>query len=329
MFFSNIKKEMKNNLANRTVSNFNDMINIVASMFEYDGVPCGLDTTILERLLITRGKCGICKSDDSIIAVDGDYSGEITERYRGRDFTGAVPNKSFNEPVFEPENNQDGTCVVAWNNTNRSPDFIIYYIAEMLSETDISMKSNIRFARYNPLLRASDNKDKKMIEEVLKSNERGDLGIIVSNNFKADFEEKESINRIDLFDISKVDKLQYLSKFHEDLIARFLFHFGMDYSNGTKMAQQSVSEVVDGDKASMIYTLCNRLKCREKMVREVNQLFGCNMSVHLSRPWQVQLEEIENEPSIETSSETSSETSNESSNESASESASESAREGE
>ena len=154
-----------------------------------------------------------------------------------------------------------------------------------------------------------------MIEEVLKSNERGDLGIIVSNNFKADFAEEESIKRIDLFDISKVDKLQYLSKFHEDLIARFLFHFGMDYSNGTKMAQQSVSEVVDGDKASMIYTLCNRLKCREKMVREVNQLFGCNMSVRLSRPWQVQLEEIESVPASDTSSNTSSEPSSNTSSE--------------
>ena len=322
MFFTNLRKEMKNNLTNRTASNFNDMMNIVASMFEYEDVPIGLDTTILERLLITRGKCGICKSDDAIIAVDGDYSGEITERYRGRDFTGAVPNKSFNEPVFEPDNGQDGTCVVAWN---RSPDFILYYIAEMLSETDISMKSNIRFARYNPLLRASDNKDKKMIEEVLKSNERGDLGIIVSNNFKADFAEEESIKRIDLFDISKVDKLQYLSKFHEDLISRFLFHFGMDYSNGTKMAQQSVSEVVDGDKASMIYTLCNRLKCREKMVREVNQLFGCNMSVRLSRPWQVQLEEIESVPASEPSSEPSSNTSSEPS----SEPSSDTSREGE
>ena len=146
MFFTNLRKEMKNNLTNRTASNFNDMINIVASMFEYDGVPIGLDTTILERLLITRGKCGICKSGDAIIAVDGDYSGEITERYRGRDFTGAVPNKSFNEPVFEPENGQDGTCVVAWNNTNRSPDFILYYIADYLVVYICVVLFNIHFS---------------------------------------------------------------------------------------------------------------------------------------------------------------------------------------
>ena len=54
-------------------------------------------------------------------------------------------------------------------------------------------------------------------------------------------------------------------------------------------------------------------------MREVNQLFGCNMSVRLSRPWQVQLEEIESVPASETSSEPSSEPSSETSGDTSSE----------
>lgn len=291
-------KKLKTKQGEREIVHGVTLMNIVTSMFEYSNIPKGLDVHLMERILASEGKVGIVKRGEEVLCFIGDYSGDVTPRMRGKDFTGAMVNLSVSEEVFEPENNLLGKCVVGWNNSNMTPNVDLPFFAELLANIDISMRSNIRFARYNPILKARDNKDKALIEEVLRKNEDGDLSIIVSDNFKADFFEKEDIEKIEIFNVDKIEKIQYLSKFHEDVISRFLFNYGMDYSNGTKLAQQSVSEVKDGDKASMILPY-NMLNERKKMVEKINECFDVDMSVDFSDSWKIQREEIASEPQAE------------------------------
>lgn len=258
------------------------------AMLAADNIPEGLDFRYLELFRYCNGHVGIMKSEKyGIVAFPGSFSDELDAYGRGKKYIGALLN---GEPM---EGTIGEDCVVIPNNYIYMPDFPLFYsFAKRLNEVDISLDSNVLFTRLAPIIKVANTKIKSAVDEILKDIKAGNTKCIVSDDLEQDIEGLKSIDIFNLTDIKDVDKLQYLSKYHDDLLRRLYTLGGHAMAGTQKMAQQSAYEVGQNDTIAMIYPM-ERLDCLKIGIDEVNKLFNTNMEVKFSEAWQVEKEKIE------------------------------------
>lgn len=269
--------------------------NGLISMFAYAGYDKG-DTfrfwRTFEHLLINAGECAVIMLDGELFAgrvtytgqldVYGDLTDAIVYTENGKTFT--FSNWRTNENIVIVHNN--------FLECNDGDDVERY--ASILSDIDKSIKHNIIFSRYNKMLVARDETEKRQLEEALKANENGSIGVVISERDGWD-ENGTQIYNADITDVTNADKIQYLDKCHDDIIRRFATMYGVNINNNTsKMAQQSVEEITSGEDLSKIYPLI-RLYCRELGISEINAKFGTNISVTFSPAWDSILKQEEDD----------------------------------
>ena len=255
--------------------------NYLTSMFDWTLPPnTDLIPQTIETTLINEGKGAFFEEDGNWFFGSFTYGGDSLD-----------VNGLSNSGVCTCRNGKTKQGVIGvdlypvWNNLIGTPENSLYYFADLLSEIDISILANIRFSRNNKIIEVSNAKEKAIIDEVLKNSKIGKIETVVSgsgkikNAFTEDTE--EGATSLDLFNVSDTDKMQYLSKFHDDTLARAFFLYGMTFNNGTKMAQQSVEEIQSNDNASLIYPDI-LLRSRKKWLKPLEQ-FG--FSVDFSKNW--------------------------------------------
>lgn len=274
---------------------------ILTSMFEYSNLPKGLDRKFIEHTLIRFGCCGIVKIYDEFFVGVPTIMPPLDNYGIGTDITITTYNGQYQKHGKIGEN-----CVLIWNNTEFIGDFIITWFAKMFKEVDVSMEANVFNSRLHPIPVARNSKVKSAIDNIFKSikgeTKNTDTYSILSDTAFAD-EISGTATKIDvlnLTDVKDVDKLQYLSKFHDDLLRRFCTLYGHAMQTTGKMAQQTIEEIQGYDSFSMIIP-SNRLEEREKGIQEFNRIFGENVTVKFNTAWQESIfkKEVQNEP-IET-----------------------------
>ena len=258
------------------------------AMLAADNIPDGLDFRYLELFRYCNGHVGIMKSEKyGLVAFPGTFSDELDAYGRGKKYIGALLN---GEPM---EGTIGENCVVIPNNYIYMPDFPLFYsFAKRLNEVDVSLDSNVFFTRMAPIIKVANTKIKSAVDEILKDIKAGNVKCIVSDDLEQDIEHLKSIDIFNITDVTEVDKLQYLSKYHDDLLRRLYTLGGHAMAGTQKMAQQSAYEVGQNDTIAMIYPM-ERLECLKIGVDEVNKLFNTEMEVKFSEAWQVEKEKIE------------------------------------
>lgn len=258
------------------------------AMMDMDDIPDGLDFRYLEIFRYCNGHVGIMKHDKhGIVCFPGTFAGELDAYGRGKEYVGALLNG-------EPMRGKIGEdCIVIPNNfiyTNDFPMFVSF--ARRLSEVDTSLDLNVFYARLAPLIKVADQQTKEAVDKILNNILVGELKSIMQNDFEADMEGFKSIEVFNITDVKDVDKLQYLSKYHDDLLRRLYILGGHSMAGTQKMAQQSAYEVGQNDTIAMIYPM-ERLATLKEGINKVNTLFGTSASVKFSEAWQVEKEKIE------------------------------------
>lgn len=259
---------------------------ILTSMFEYNNLPKGLDRKYIEHTLIRFGCCAIVKINDEFFVGVPAIMPPLDNYGIGTEITITTYNGQHQKRGKIGKN-----CVLIWNNTEFVGDFIISWYAKMFKEIDISMEANVFNSRLHPIPVARNSKIKNAIDNIFKSikgeNKNNDTYTILSDTAFAD-EINGTATKIDvlnLTDVKDVDKLQYLSKFHDDLLRRFCTLYGHSMQTTGKMAQQTVEEIQGYDSFSMIIP-SNRLEERQKGIAEFNRIFGENVTVEYNEAWQ-------------------------------------------
>lgn len=259
---------------------------ILTSMFEYNNLPKGLDRKYIEHTLIRFGCCAIVKINDEFFVGVPAIMPPLDNYGIGTEITITTYNGQHQKRGKIGEN-----CALIWNNTEFVGDFIISWYAKMFKEIDISMEANVFNSRLHPIPVARNSKIKNAIDNIFKSikgeNKNNDTYTILSDTAFAD-EINGTATKIDvlnLTDVKDVDKLQYLSKFHDDLLRRFCTLYGHSMQTTGKMAQQTVEEIQGYDSFSMIIP-SNRLEERQKGIAEFNRIFGENVTVEYNEAWQ-------------------------------------------
>lgn len=260
-----------------------ELFEMQINQFQYDGLPDTIPAEFLEFYLLINGTCAIGKADNgdneiycAIGSYNDDYNGYLPKGY-----TAAVIDIGEISGDWYGKNK---SIVVAKNNVLGSREMDIPFTAEILTQVDISEQCNVIFSRFCRLPFADTDKEKAAIESAIQSIIKGDLTAIASRDIDTTFEKylNDSIRKddkfLDLVDVDKIDGLQYLNQYRDNVLKRFLLRRGYMVQTTAKLAQQTNSEIHGFDSYSLLYPL-QQLKQREKMCTEMNELFGLNVSV--------------------------------------------------
>lgn len=267
-----------------------NLFNIQCSQFVYEGLPDTLPSEFIEFYLAINGTIAIGKvkelgeSSDIYTAIgsyNGNYNGYLPQEYTAAVLgLGEISGKWYGA---------DKSIVVGKNNTLGSPEFDIPFTADVLKDVDISEHSNIIFSRLSRIPIADNDKQKAALESSIKSIIEGDvLAVSSRGDIKKQFEEFIETGRsgegdkfLDLVDPDKINNLQYLNQYRDNVTKRFLARRGYMIQTTSKLAQQTNAEIHGSDSYALLYPL-EQLRAREKMCNDINTLFGLSVSVRFN-----------------------------------------------
>lgn len=254
-------------------------LNCIQAMFEYGSIDFRKE--FLELQLLKHGWGALAKHENGKI-----YAGYST--WYDLDEYGLPTGKGefFTRHGFSFQIEYNVNCVIICNNQFALPEYLLEQTAKMFAETDISMLSCLKKSRVNPVPVASDSKVKTAIEGILSDVENGDTKAISYEGALEDLiEGKDPITMLNLTDPAQTDKLQYLSKFNDDILRRIATFYGHSLSSGSKMAQVTTAELEGYTTFSRIYPF-ELLNARREGLERANNIFGSNMTVKFSRAWE-------------------------------------------
>lgn len=269
---------------------------ILTSMFDYNNLPKGLDRKYIEHCLIRFGCCGIVKINDEYFVGVPAIQPPLDNYGIGTEIIITTYN---GQHQVKGKIGED--CALIWNNSEFIGDFIITWFAKMFKEIDKSMESNVYNSRLHPIPIAKNSKIKTAIDNIFKTI-KGDsvknetYSVLSEQAFEDVISGKSTpVEVVNLTDVNNIDKIQYLSKFHDDLLRRFCTMYGHAMQTSGKMAQQTTEELQGYNSFSMIIP-SNRFEERKKGITEFNRIFNENVTIAYSEAWDYGLySNIENE----------------------------------
>lgn len=270
----------------RQVSWADTFLNMLCSMFDFDGLPDTVRTEFLMAYNIMLGESAIWYSPKNkyYTASYCQRAGAPNSNGEGIDLictTANGDNVIFKD--FENPESPDYNKVVRFkNNEFHTPDFIFQDFAERIAEICKSLKHIVINCRYTPVIAVRDSVVKKIVEQALKENNVGEVQVVTSG-FNLD--DENDIKVLNITDPTLSDKIQYLFKAFDDTLRDFFTLYGMDTMGAGKMAQVTVEEVNKGANSTMIIPML-RKSLLEKGIKECNEKFGWNASVKFSICWE-------------------------------------------
>lgn len=288
---NNIFEEMKTMLSsndNYVLTNFDDLLQVPLTMFEYDNIPDELTEYFeLFELWLSTNKCvAVGKHNGRLIFARGGLGGGHINEYG---FMTHFIGTTANGESIDWEIGKD--CAVIWNNLTKSPDLDLIKTAEHLTEIDISIDDNILYSRFYPVPMVEDETQKKQIESIFDMLKKGMKKMSIVNR-RANIADvmngtPDNVPMLNLTDVSLSDKIQYLAHHRDDVKRWFYTKYGHCVQSTGKMAQQTEKEIDGNTSVSFIYPL-SKLRAREKGLKEINKLFSTNITIKFSEPWAVE-----------------------------------------
>lgn len=287
--YSRIKEKIKKSL------NYNgyvcDFINDLLTMFD-SKIDCNLGYDMPVRwyeiptLLNGKYAIGIVNNEPFYGTVS--FVGKLT--MSGEMSDALITTANGEKHTFTNWRNNDDIAIL-FNNINETPVNDIELFADFLTEIDTSIMCNIKNSRYNNILGVRDDRVKKVIESAIEQSNDGkpicitDYDILSNENI---------IHSIEIHDVKNVDKIQYLTKLHDDFIRRICNKYGMTSQGTSKIAQQTVAEIESGKESSFV-TPWSMYVARKKFEKDFNSKFnkyGWSCNYDFSDLWKIQLKNM-------------------------------------
>lgn len=274
-----LKPKQKNEVRYQTY--FNIFLNILLDMFEWEGLPETVPARFLECILHSKGEVFVGRESEGkpIVAAMGSLTGEVDDYGLGTECIAVTPRQSL-----QGERNKDVAYGI--NNKTATPDSLLYWLASMLGANDRSMELISIYSRLLKIPKVSDEKDKQMFDELINKLIDGDPKAFASKNVLNDMLEGCEAT-LELSDPQMAEKLQYLSRFADDIIKRFYNFYGQPLQTQNKAAQSISDELHGMDSVSFILPL-QMLQCRQDLADNINKIFGTEVSVRFSQSWEIE-----------------------------------------
>lgn len=269
-------RELLNELS--LTADYFELFEMVVGMFKYNGLPWRKE--FVEDLLLRYGWASIGRDNKGV------HVGYIS--YNELDENNIPIGKAtlVTRHGYEMNGEIDKDIVIGFNNDIRLPELKLEFYANLFNETDISIKSIIKKARLNPIPLARDSKIQSALEKAMSEIEAGNTKAVAYDSIRDDFiEGAEPVTMLQLTEPEHTDKLQYMSKFYDDLLRRVLTYYGHPLSSASKMAQVTSAELEGYTTYSRIYPNI-LLEARKDFMTRCNEVLGTEFSVEFSKAWE-------------------------------------------
>lgn len=280
-FYDGMKIKEKNMIQQK--NNMMRLLFSLITMFEYEGLPDSLPPVYIEKSLILCGQVGISDlHGDKLIAFECSDGVNINDYGEGTHLVGATALHSYDCEIGK-------SCVWGWNNSLCTPDIDVWRVADLLTQINISLDFNLKWARLNPIPVAKSKAVKNAIQSALDKIFSGKMGTIMSDNLLSNIDGQPSVDTINLTDVSTVDKIQYLCRLTDDIFKQWYTRYGLAITTVNQGSQTLKDELHGWDDVSFIEPL-DRLKRRQMLIDDLNAMYGekygFEASVGFSEPWQ-------------------------------------------
>lgn len=252
------------------------LLSIVTNMIRYENIEkTDIPEYYPEYVAAYRGQYGVFPSDDGLVIVPGAYCGKLDKYGHGVEYQGTT----LDGVDWRGKVGTD--CFVVPNNPMLMPDMlIISRFVFMLSQTDISEYYNLKYSRLGKFYRADTDQEKAALEKAMSEMEAGKPLIYVGTPRKPFGDvldgSEAPLTPLELTDVNDSEKLQYLSRFHDDIIGRFMAMYGIDTGNINKGSQVLRGELSRMEEAAAV-PVYERLRCRAQVWDEINKAFGTDI----------------------------------------------------
>lgn len=294
--YDELKALRKKTISDRVCKWENTLLDIITAMFDYKGFPDTVRPEFIELYLNLFGSCAIWETKEGYAVTPCNRAGSPNVNGLGKDLI-CITRNGESKTFSDFENRTD--VVYFRNDKFENPDLIFENVADLLANTDKSLKHITINARFTPIPIARNDIEKTAIEGALNANNESECKpqAIVSENVLSELIEgkEREIRVLNLTDVDASDKIQYIHKSKEDILRNFYNLYGMETCGGSKMAQQSVAEINSGCNSHLIIPQL-RLEEREKAVSKCAEFFGWSCSVAFSTCWKREEEEKETTP---------------------------------
>ena len=252
---------------------------IARSVFEWENLPNGIDEKWIERYLFLEGRCVFFKDDElgfmvAKCADDGTLNAYDEPTSVTPSATGYFGKSS--------ENNEE--CVIIRNNdislsTAPSIQLFAYRLAEATRTSDV----NIR-AQKTPVIVLCDDKQKLSFKKAMSQIEENEFAVYGYKNFDID-----AIKAIKLDAPVVFDKLT-LQK--HDVWNECMTFLGINNANQDKR-ERLVDDEVQANNEQVFASGNVFLKARQQACKQINELFGLNISVKMREMPTPKLSDVE------------------------------------
>lgn len=249
-------------------------LNIAISMFEYENLPKGIDTRMMELWLLTNGYCIFFKDDD----LKNDPNGRAPDGYAVLQGVAYGQWDIYNMPTerrayapngFNKELTEDNSVII-FNNQLRTPEiFILMQYAKRIAEIDRTIDINVQNQKAPKVIRCDERQ--RLTFKNLDMQQRGNAYTIAADK-NVDLKDIEVLDLTVPFlgeDLDRV-KRRYVSE-----CMTFLGVEGVDTDKKERLIGQEVLRGM-GDVEASRFT---RLTPRQNGWDEANEKFGLDVKV--------------------------------------------------
>lgn len=259
------------------------MLNRTHSMFKYEGLPETIPARSLELYLQTNGNVCFYEYNDRLYVFTGGLGGEPDPYYMPTIYT--IANPSLKLSV----NAKIGVdCVVVPNDSlyiGLLPLFSRY--ASGITETELSIRIALINSRIIDIISAPDDRTRASAEKYLEDIISGKLGVIAENAFL------DGVRAQPYGTTGNSNILTNLIELEQYFKASWFNELGLNANYNMKRESINSGESQLNNDA-LLPLVDDMLSCRERGIKQVNEMFGTNISVSLSSAWEMKEQELKN-----------------------------------
>lgn len=245
---------------------FYRIVEIAVNGFKWKNLPPEVDERYLEMILCFNGR-GIFFKDDVIgyAALEMSSEGEY-DIYN-------IPQRRVaygNNGYFRTDLTANDSVII-YNNYTRTPEILtIRMYARRLAEIDRAIDINIRTQKTTKILKCAEE-ERLTYQNLLAKYDGGTPFILGSKNLAT----LGDIETLDLTTPYIADKLQIQKR---QIFNEVLTYFGIENAN-TEKRERLVTDEITSNMGGVAISRNSRMNAREQACKEINRLFGLDVSV--------------------------------------------------
>ena len=244
------------------------MMLIVKSLFDWKNLPNNMEARWIERYLFADGKCVFFKDPNLSFMVTG-YAQDAGINYYGDPTTVTPVATNYVFPGDKPLINGEN-CYVIRNNDLMLPEFaVVRYYAYKLCNLDRAIDVNIE-AQKTPTLITCSDKQRFSLKQAINQRKDNEPVIYADDSFDKDLIKVIDLNAPAVFKDLQTQKHMILNEFFTDI--------GVNNANMDKK-ERMVANEVEANNEQVKASEDVLLKSREEACKQINRIFGLNISV--------------------------------------------------